>query len=170
MRLNIGMASKTQYGKDRLVNKRTGKLASSSTWLVDLAACAVVGGDNSGLPDLLPQQDAKKLMLHNELKKFNHHKSGKAISGDESSHAELRVLACKAIPTIAVFYIHNVVGNRQPAQVNEKGFRVWLMGELSVPSSDLNGFLRKHLQFSALAELKRKDNWWLDRQKQRVNL
>ena len=169
LRLNNGMATKPQYGEDRLVNKRTGKLASSSTWLLDLAACAVVGGDIKGIPALLPQSEAQKLLVHNELKKFNRHKSVKADSGQESSHADLRVLACKALPTIAVFYIENVVGNRLPSQVNKKGFRGWLLGQLAIPSSALNTFLKNHPEFSALAELKRADNWWLDRQKQRVN-
>ena len=169
LRLNNGMAPKPQYGEDRLVNKRTGKLASSSTWLLDLAACAVVGGDYKGIPALLPQNKAKKLLIHNELKKFKRHKSIEADSGQESSHAALRVLACKALPTIAVFYIQNAVGNRLPSQVNKKGFRGWLMSQLAIPDSALNIFLKNHTEFSALAELKRADNWWLDLQKQRVN-
>jgi len=169
LRLNVGMKAKPQYGQVRLVNKRTGKLASSSTWLLDLAACAVVGRDSKGIPALLPQSKAKKLLVHNELKKFNRHKSIEADSGQESSHAELRVLAYKALPTIAVFYIQNAVGNRLPSQVNKKGFRGWLISQLAIPNSELNNFLNNHPEFSALAELKRADNWWLDLQKQRVN-
>lgn len=169
MRLNTGMTTKPQYGKERLVNKRTGKLASSSTWLLDLAACAVVGGDKLGLPSLLPQQEAEKLLVHNKLQKFKRHKTATAALGNESSHAEIRTLAKKALPTIATFYIQNVVGNRLPTQVNKKGFRAWIVAELANQQSPLNIFLKNHSEFSALAELKRADNWWLDRQKQRVN-
>lgn len=40
----------------RLVNKKTGKLASSTNWLVDLAAIAKKLRDSSGIAALLPQE------------------------------------------------------------------------------------------------------------------
>jgi len=45
----------------RLVNRRTGRLASSTTWLIDLAAVAVALGDDSGIATLLPRAKAEKL-------------------------------------------------------------------------------------------------------------
>lgn len=169
LRLNIGMKAKPKYGKYRLTNKRTGKLASSSTWLKDYAACAVIKLENQGIPTLLPQREAHKLLLNNELKPFKRHEKASPKSGTESSHAQLRSLACLAMPEIADFYFKDIVGDREPANFNDKGFRNWIMDELANPLSSLNRFLRTHPKFSVLAELDRKDNWWLDRQKRRVN-
>jgi hypothetical protein len=168
-RLNIGMKKKPRIDKFRLTNKRTGKLASASTWLKDLAACAVLKGDNHGIPTLLPLSDAAKLLIHNELKKFTPHEETSPKPGIESSHSQIRALACLAMPEIADFYLKNAVGDHSSTQINEKGFRHWIIGELANPPSSLNKFLRTHPRFSVLVELNRKDNWWLDRQKRRVN-
>ena len=50
-----------------LTNRKTGKISSSSNWLVALAAVAVTDQDNAGLASLLPQAKAKKLLTMNEL-------------------------------------------------------------------------------------------------------
>ena len=70
-------------GTHRLVNKKTGKLASSSTWLIDLAACAVHLGDTQGLAGLLPQEKAQKLLNSNVLKPFKRHKNRLPVKGLE---------------------------------------------------------------------------------------
>ena len=57
-----------QQGKHwTLVNRKTGKVSSSNNWLVALAAAAFNNQDNVGLPSLLPQKKAKKLLTTNEL-------------------------------------------------------------------------------------------------------
>jgi len=150
-------------GRHRLVNKKTGKLASSSDWLIDLAASAVYLGDSQGLASLLPQKKARKLMNLNVLKSFNRHKERRPVQGFETSNSELRDLACRALPYFAAFYTEKVIPDKAPERVNRKGFRAWLIAALSDPDSSLNKNLSNHNELSALAQLKRSDDWWQDR-------
>jgi hypothetical protein len=122
----------------RLVNKKTGKLASSTNWLIDLAAEARELGDSSGISALLPQKKAAKFLVQNELKPFKLHKGAAVQPGDETSHKELRVLVKLAYPKLALFYIQNVVHSHTKKQVNHKGFRAWLMRELSDPERNVS--------------------------------
>jgi hypothetical protein len=50
-----------------LLNKITGKVASTNNWLLALATNAHCIGDTSGIAGLLPQDQAKKLLVSNEL-------------------------------------------------------------------------------------------------------
>ena len=50
-----------------LLNRKTGKIASSNSWLLALAARAHTIGDTSGIAGLLPQEQAKKLLVSNAL-------------------------------------------------------------------------------------------------------
>ena len=152
-------------GRHRLVNKKTGKLASSSDWLIDLAARAVQLGDSKGLTALLPQEKAKSLMKFNVLKSFNRHKKRLPVQGFETSNRELRGLAFRALPYFAAFYRKMVIPDKAPERVSRKGFRAWLIAALSDPYSSLNKNLSKHNEFSALAQLKRSDDWWQDQLK-----
>lgn len=144
----------------RLVNKKTGKLASSTNWLADLAAEAKLLGDASGIAALLPQKKAAKLLVRNELKPFKIHKGDTVQPGDETSHKDLRILVKLAYPKLALFYIQNVVQNHTKKQVNLKGFRAWLMQELSEPKGALNQYLKSIQEFYPLIELDRGDDWW----------
>lgn len=150
----------TYDGSFRLVNKKTGKLASSTDWLIDLAAVAKNKGHSSGLTALLPQEKAAQLMTHNSLKRFKRHKVEKAELGAETSSKDLRMLARMAYPELALYYIQNVICNHQPSQVNRKGFRAWLMKELNTPNGGLNRHLMSIEAFRPLVELKRSDDWW----------
>lgn len=144
----------------RLVNKKTGKLASSTNWLIDLAAEAKVLGDSSGISALLPQKKTEKLLERNELKAFNKHKEKSVSLGDETSHKDLRVLARAALCEFFRFYIERVVPGHKASMVNSKGFRAWLMQELSKPKGDLNQHLKSKTDFHPLVELDRSDDWW----------
>lgn len=144
----------------RLVNKKTGKLASSTDWLTDLAAEAKVFGDSSGISALLPQKKAAKLLGRNELKLFKIHKGKTVPLGDATSHKDLRLLVKLAYPKLALFYIQNVVQSHKQSQVNQKGFRAWLMQELSKPEGELNQHLKSIQEFHPLIELERSDDWW----------
>jgi hypothetical protein len=150
-------------GTHRLVNKKTGKLASSSDWLIDLAASAVSLGDSQGLAALLPQEKARKLMNLNVIKPFNRHKKRLPVQGFEASNRELRDLANRALPYFAAFYTVMVIPGKASEKVNRKGFRAWLIAALSDPENSLNKDLSKHKEVSALAQLKRSDDWWQDR-------
>ena len=100
----------------RLVNKKTGNLASSTDWLIDLAAVAKELGDSSGISALLPQKKAAKLLVRNELKPYKIHREKSLKLGEETSHKDLRVLVKLAYPELALFYIQNVVPSHKPNQ------------------------------------------------------
>ena len=144
----------------RLVNKKTGKLASSTNWLIDLAAQAKELGDSSGISALLPQKKAEKLLVRNELQAFNLHKEKSVLQGNETSHKDLRALARAALCEFFRSYIERVVPGHKAGIVNSKGFRAWLMQELSKPKGALNQHLKSTPKFHPLIELKRGDDWW----------
>ena len=144
----------------RLVNKKTGKLASSTNWLIDLAAEAKEVGDSSGIAALLPQKKAAKLLVRNELEPFKIHKEKSVQPGDETSHKDLRRLARAAFYEFYRYYIEMVVPGKKADKVNSKGFRAWLRQELSNPKGGLNQYLKSIQEFHPLIELKRSDDWW----------
>jgi hypothetical protein len=159
-----------EYGKSRLANKKTGKLASSSTWLLDLAACAITFGHSTGIASALPLTKAERLLNKNNLKNFTKHQKEEAQKIPVSSHADLRAVAEAGIPAIVVFYIENVVGSRNPKTVNRKGFTYWLAREIAYPGSQLNLFLLSRPELVGLAEIKRSERWWVDRLKMQSKL
>jgi hypothetical protein len=163
LRLNVVMASKPQYGKDRLVNKRTGKLASSSTWLLDLAACAVVLGDSVGIPALLPQRKAAKLLKSNLLKQFKKHAPIKSDTAMSSNHAESRKAAEQSIPALAVIYQKLVIVPNPSKKVTRDSFVYWLRNQLENRSSKLNQILSQTPSLVGIHELQRSHRWWIDR-------
>lgn len=154
------MSTNVQYGTHSLVNKRTGKKASSSDWLTDLAACALAQGHTQGLPELLPLDRAAKLLQHNTLKPFKRHQKRLKPVGTATTHADLKKLAQEAFPAIAAYYIKTIVAGADPRRVNKKGFRAWVKREVEKPRSAFNDWLSGHPKFSPLAELRRSDDWW----------
>lgn len=156
---------KVQYGSFRLVNKKTDRLASSSTWLLDLAACAVSLGHSTGIASLLPLARAKRLLVNNTLKSFKRQKITKGRKIAVTSHGDLRALAEAAIPAIAVFYGQKIVATKPITSVNRKGFVHWLVRELRNPNSQLNRHLLSRRDLAGLAETRRSERWWLDRVK-----
>ena len=69
-RLGVSTLSKTDNKTEShfvLLNKKTGKVASTNNWLLVLAARAHTSGDTSGILGLLPQEKTKKLLVSNEL-------------------------------------------------------------------------------------------------------
>jgi len=153
-----------EYGVHRLVNKKTGKLASNTNWLIDLSAIALTQGHTTGIGSLLPLKEADKLLVHNKLEPFRK-QNLQPSDEDASSHVDLRRLAQKALPTIAAYYSHRVIAGKKPASVNRKGFVVWIVQEMSLVKSGLNLHLLKSNDFKALAETQRSQRWWLDQLK-----
>jgi hypothetical protein len=153
------------YETHRLVNRKTGKLASGTTWLLDLAACSVALGHTKGLPSLLPQQKAAKLLQYNELRPFKAQKKQKQGSKAATSPSELRTLARQALPVIAAYYTVRVIPHKKPSEVNRKGFAAWIVREMGVPGSGLNLHLSQSDDFPGLVETVRGERWWLDQLK-----
>jgi hypothetical protein len=153
---------KINHQTHRLVNKKTGKLASSTNWLIDLAARSLAQGTTGGIASLLPLTKAAKLMLHNHLQPMRRQKSHQGVNRTATSHSEVRNLAQKAMPAIAAYYTVRVIPNRNSSSVNKKGFVAWIVREMGNPYSGLNKHLSKSPDFAGLVETKRGDRWWLD--------
>jgi hypothetical protein len=162
--------SGVEYGKSRLANIKTGKLASSSTWLMDLAAVAVVLGHSTGIAGALPLAKAKRLLRKNTLKNFIKQQKAKVQKISVSSQGDLRAAAEAGIPAIVAFYIKYVVGGREPKTVNRKGFAHWLASAVASPGTSLNLFLQSRPELAGLAETQRSARWWLDRIKMQSKL
>jgi hypothetical protein len=156
------MSSSIDYKTHRLINKSSGKLSSSSTWLIDLAACAVVLKHDKGLPALLPQDKAKRLLENNQLKPFKRHNKKAAAKKAATSHDEIRLIARSAISTIAAYYTHNVVKGKSPKELNRKGFVHWITSQMKDTDSGLNRRLLASPDYAPLAETVRGERWWLD--------
>jgi hypothetical protein len=154
-------SNKLEYGLHRLANKKTGKLASNTNWLIDLAAITLVQGHATGIGSLLPIKKAGKLLAHNKLEPFRR-QDLQLSEEDASSHVDLRTLAQKALPAIAAYYLHRVIPGKKPANVNRKALVAWIAQEMSNHKSSLNLYLLKSHDFKALAETRRSERWWLD--------
>ncbi len=156
--------NKLEYGLHRLVNKKTGKLASNTNWLIDLSAIALTQGHTTGIGSLLPLKEANKLLVHNKLEPFRRQNLQNSEK-DASSHGDLRRLAQKALPTIAAYYLHRVMAGKSPSSINRKGFVAWIVKEMASFESELNLHLLNSNDFKALAETQRSERWWLDQLK-----
>ena len=105
-----------------LVNKKTGKVASSNKWLLSLAAVAVLNGESAGLPSLLPLKKAKRLLLSNSLVLK---KSREAIS--KPVRGQLRAQAKLMIPALAVQFEQQLRSNKSPRRIE---FCKWITNAL----------------------------------------
>jgi hypothetical protein len=152
------------YGLYRLANKKTGRLASNTNWLLDLAAMASIQSHTTGIGSLLPIREANKLLVHNKLEAFRK-QNLEPSEEDASSHDDLRRLAQRALPAIAAFYSQRVIPEKKPTSVNRKGFVAWIVQEMANRQSGLNLYLLESEDFKALAETQRKERWWLDQLK-----
>ena len=160
----ISNSNGLEYGLYRLANKKTGRLASNTNWLLDLAAMASIQSHTTGIGSLLPIKEADKLLVHNKLEAFR--KQNLQPSDEHtSSHDDLRRLAQRALPIIAAFYSHQVIPGKNLTSVNRKGFVAWVVQEMANHQSGLNLYLLKSNDFKALAETQRKERWWLDQLK-----
>lgn len=157
------MAKKINYGTHRLVNKKTGKLASSTNWLLDLAACAVAKRHKLGLPSLLPQAKAKKLLKSNALKSFKKHASKQKLKTIATTAAEYRIHAEAALPAIAVFYSQKVFPGHSPEYYGRGKFVSWIVSEMANPNSKLSRHVIGRPDLHEIHELQRGERWWLDR-------
>ena len=152
------------YGLYRLANKKTGRLASNTDWLLDLAATALIHSHTTGIGTLLPIKEADKLLVHNKLEAFRKQNLEPSVE-HASSHDDLRKLAQRALPAIAAFYSQRVIPEKKPTNVNRKGFVAWVVQEMANRQSGLNLYLLESEDFKALAETQRKERWWLDQLK-----
>lgn len=141
----------------RLVNRRTGRLASSTTWLIDLAAVAVALGDNSGIASLLPRVRAKKLIRFNTLKAF--YSQQKTDAGSvPTAPAHFRALTLQALPLIAATYLEQKRIS-SPKHVTRKRFISWILAEINTTKSGLCIELKRR-GYLQLVGMNYSRGWW----------
>ena len=111
-----------------LLNKKTGKVASSNSWLLALAAQAYSMGDTSGIAGLLPQEQAKKLLVSNELSTKVARKAKDGRLTDNISDQAVTLL-----PQLAVLF-----GDQHPTQktITRKNFCKWVAKQLADETSN----------------------------------
>jgi hypothetical protein len=146
----------------RLTNKKTGRRASNASWLLDLAAQAYERGDGQGIAALLPQAKAAELLKYNELRLVKPHKKKLKRDTYPTSHAELRQLAQRAIPAIAVYYLWHEFGLESQRSLFKKDFAKWIVTQIGDPASPLNRWLKKWPEIAAIAETNKAVTWWLE--------
>jgi hypothetical protein len=146
----------------RLVNRKTGHLASSASWQVDLASIANQTGLTQGIGSLLPLQHAKRLARRNKLHPF---KLQKFPADDDHS------VARNALPEIRLIF--DRIGGRVGKKTTATYLSEWIAEELQCEKSQLASLL-KEAGHSACIDINRSARWWRDRisetKKSRVNL
>ena len=137
-----------------LVNKATKKVASSSNWLVALAAVAIANNDIAGIPSLLPISKAKSLLKTNLLAL----KRQRGIAVIHEFQAG-RSHAKKLILSLAVIYGAQHLAHRSPRR-NE--FCKWIVCELGNKASQAYKIAVASNHHEALKKTKHW-RWWLSR-------
>ena len=141
-----------------LQNKITGKVASTNKWLLALAAHAHCIGDTSGIAGLLPQEQAKKLLVSNELstKVARRAKDGRLTDNISDQAVTL-------LPQLAVLF-----GEQHPIHktITRENFCVWVTKQLADETSVAyrnalhSGF--ENLIYNTTGDKPRSARWWLD--------
>ena len=144
-----------------LVNKKTGKVASTNHWLLALAARAHLSGDTSGIAGLLPQEQAKKILVNNML---TTKVARKAKAGRLTENVSYQ--AVDLLPQLAVLFIEQ---HPRHKTITRKNFCSWIVKQLADESSIVIRIALDHgyedLIFNTSGERPRSARWWMDRLK-----
>ena len=111
-----------------LLNKKTDKIASSNGWLLALAAHAHSIDESSGIAGLLPQENAKKLLVSNKLstKVARRAKDGRLT--DNISNQAVALL-----PQLAVLFVEQSPIHKT---ITRENFCVWVAKQLADETSN----------------------------------
>ena len=130
-RLGVSILTKTDNKNEShlvLLNRKTGKIASSNSWLLALAARAHTIGETSGIAGLLPQEKAKKLLVSNKLstKVARRAKDGRLT--DNISNQAVALL-----PQLAVLFVEQSPIHKT---ITRENFCVWVAKQLADETSN----------------------------------
>ena len=139
-----------------LVNKKSGKVASSHSWLLALAAVAHLKGNTSGILGLLPLMQAEKLLHKNEV-------TFKTVRGHKGDNLRRRTRsqAKSFLPNAIIEFERK---RRVFKLFTKKDLSAWIVQALSDPYS----YLYKKAQnmgYDEILELQRSPRWWQDQLK-----
>ena len=136
-----------------LVNKKTGKVASSNNWLLALAAHAQTQRNTSGVASLLSHDKAKRTLVRNELAL----KPMRGIKNDQVT-ANVRLEARAMLPYMAAVFGEKKSGC---AAVSKNEFCTWITEQLYDPLSDMYKTAAV-CELNDLLENPRPKRWWQD--------
>ena len=111
-----------------LLNKKTGKIASSNCWLLALAAHAHSIGETSGIAGLLPQEQAKKLLVSNALSTKVARRAKEGRLTDNISNQAVALL-----PQLAVLFVEQSPIHKT---ITRENFCVWVAKQLADETSN----------------------------------
>ncbi|WP_044036895.1 hypothetical protein [Octadecabacter arcticus] len=135
-----------------LVNKKSGKVASSNTWLLALAAHAQILNDTSGIAGLLPQKEALKSLEKNTISV----KTIRGLKGGKLTE-DVRNQAKAFLPRLADLFIENPQKNKS---VTRTYFCSWITQQLAEPSSEAyNAAISNGLEDLIFSP--RSVRWWM---------
>ena len=137
-----------------LVNEKTGKFSSSSNWLTALAAVTVLNGANGGLPSLLPQAKAKRLLAKNNLDIRVYRGVGSRTLSNDLAREQAKAF----IPVFAVLWEKEKSSHRPPRRGD---FCRWIAKSLQNPQTQAYKIVNKHHADEILRKIEWR--WWLDR-------
>ena len=154
------LASSNNKNKSHLVllNKKTGKVASSNSWLLALAAHARCIGETGGVAGLLPLGQAQKLLVSNEL-------SIKMARGTKNGRLTDNISdqAVALLPQLAVLFEEQHPIHRT---ITRKSFCVWVTKRLADGTSfaSRNALDRgcEDLIENTTGDKPRSARWWQD--------
>ena len=139
-----------------LVNKKSGKVASSHSWLLALAAVARMKGNSSGISSLLPLIQAEKLLHKNQV-------TFKTVRGHKSDN--LRNIIRSQAKSFLPFAIVEFEKQRRVFKLTtKKDFSAWIVKALA----DVGSYLYKtaeNMGYDEILELQRTPRWWQDQLK-----
>ena len=141
-----------------LLNKKTGKVASSNSWLLALAAHARCIGETGGVADLLPLGQAQKLLVSNEL-------SIKMARGTKNGRLTDNISdqAVALLPQLAVLFVEQSPIHKT---ITRENFCVWVTKQLADETSfAYRNALHsgcENLIYNTTGDKPRSARWWLD--------
>ena len=139
-----------------LVNKKSGKVASSHSWLLALAAVAHMKGNTSGISGLLPLMQAEKLLHKNEV-------TFKTVRGHKGGN--LRHITRSQAKSFLPYAIIEFERKRRVFKLlTKKDFSAWISKALSDTGSYLYK-TAKNLGYDEILEIQRSPRWWQDQLK-----
>ena len=153
----IGLIEQFEQGYHlALVNKKTGKIASSNNWLQSLAALAYQSKSHSGIASILPQSKAQRLLLKNELESK---KRRADISNLASQMA--RKQAKLFIPILTAYYKRQLPFHRAFRRYE---LCKWIVKTLREPTSPASVYASNH-GYDELINTVPGARWWQDQYK-----
>jgi len=133
-----------------LINRKTRKVASNSSWLNVLKAHAHLNGDYQGIAGLLAQ-DSKKYLQHNAVVFKKQRKQ-------DHENARARVQAKALLPLLVAIWGEQLPKHREPRRQN---FANWVAKEFQNRKSEALSSATD-LGYDELIDAERSARWWLD--------